>query len=197
VPYSCYSKSTRATVPCHISLNWPAFGVFPDNISRLTVAIWRLLIISHLHVHEGVARLRDFPQPVTPRSLLSSPQFPTSSLMSHTHHASTSSNFQQIFDDALEAYKKRTRKDLLTHPLAAQLQDCDSPSSILDLLHQQVQDLNQSQRLNERWTRWLDPTVNVLHAFTKMLEGGVTTLVCLRSGLISAISYIFYRHFHQ
>ena len=38
---------------------------------------------------------------------------------------------------------------VLTHPLAAQLQDCKSPSSILDVLQRQVQDLNQSQRQNE------------------------------------------------
>ena len=101
--------------------------------------------------------------------------------MSHTHPTSaSSSNFQLIFDDALKAYEKRTKKDLLTHPLAAQLQRCNSPRSILDILQQQAQELNQSQRRNERWTRWLDPTVNVLHAFSEILGEGVT-LVCLSS----------------
>jgi hypothetical protein len=102
-------------------------------------------------------------------------------LMSHTHPTSaSSSNFQLIFDDALKAYEKRTKKDLLTHPLAAQLQRCSSPSSILDVLQQQVQELNRSQRRSERWTRWLDPTVEVLHAFSETLGDGVT-LVCLSS----------------
>ena len=100
-------------------------------------------------------------------------------LMSHTHHTSTSSNFQLIFDNALEAYKKRTKKDLLTHSLAAQLQDCRSPSNILDVLQQQVQKLNQSRQRDERWTRWLDPTVKVLHAFSETL--GHVTSVCLSS----------------
>lgn len=100
-------------------------------------------------------------------------------LMSHTHATSTSSNFQLIFDNALEGYKNRTKEDLLTHPLAAQLQDCRSPSSILDLLQQQVQELNQSRQRNERWTRWLGPTVKVLHAFSETL--GEVTLVCLSS----------------
>src|SRR6266567_8682894 len=99
-------------------------------------------------------------------------------LMSHTHTTSaSSSNFQLCFGDALKAYEKRTKKDLLTHPLAPQLQRCNSPSSILDVLQQQVQELNQSQRRNERWTRWLDPTVKVLHAFSEILGEGVT-LVC-------------------
>lgn len=101
--------------------------------------------------------------------------------MSHTHSASpSSSNFQLVFDDALKAYERRTKKDLLTHPLAAQLQHCHSPSSILDVLQQQVQELNQSQRRNERWTRWLDPTVKVLHTFSETLGEGVA-LVCLGS----------------
>ena len=101
--------------------------------------------------------------------------------MSHSHPTSApSSNFQIIFDNALKAYEKRTKKDLLIHPLAAQLQHCNTPSSILDVLQQQVQELNQSQGRNEKWTRWLDPTVKVLYAFSETLGGGVT-LVCLSS----------------
>ena len=90
--------------------------------------------------------------------------------MSHTHPTSTSSNFKLIFDNALKAYKKRTRNDLLTHPLANRLEACDSASSILTVLQGQVQELNQSQRSS---AKWLDPTVYVLHAFSDMLGGGV------------------------
>ena len=100
--------------------------------------------------------------------------------MSHTHPPSTSSNFQIIFDNALKAYKDRTKNDLLTHPLAHQLEPCDSPDSILTILQEQVQEFNQSQRRNETWTRWLDPTVKVLHAFSETLGKGIT-LVCLIS----------------
>ena len=114
-----------------------------------------------------------------PTILLSSPRFLTP-LMSHTHSTSTSSNFQLIFDNALKEYKKRTKNDLLTHPLADRLEVCNSASSILTVLQEQTQELNQSQRRNERWTRWLDPTVKVLHAFSVTLENHVT-LVCLSS----------------
>jgi hypothetical protein len=48
------------------------------------------------------------------------------------------------------------------------------------ILQQQVQELNQSQHWNERWTRWLGPTVKVLHVFSETL-GEVVTLVCLSS----------------
>jgi hypothetical protein len=76
------------------------------------------------------------------------------------------SNFQIIFDNALKVYKKRTRKDLLTHPLADRLKACDLPSSILTVLQEQLQKLDQSRRNNEKW---LDPTLKVLHAFSERL----------------------------
>ncbi|KAI0269588.1 hypothetical protein BGY98DRAFT_1101064 [Russula aff. rugulosa BPL654] len=43
---------------------------------------------------------------------------------------SSSSNFQLIFNNALKAYEKRTKNDLLAHPLAAELQNCNSPRNI-------------------------------------------------------------------
>ncbi|KAF8494368.1 hypothetical protein F5888DRAFT_1890931 [Russula emetica] len=94
--------------------------------------------------------------------------------MSHAHPTSASSHdFQLIFNVALKSYERRTKSDLLVHPLAAQLQDCNSPNTVLALIHQQVQGLHQSQRGDERLTKWLDPTVNVLYAFSATLGGGV------------------------
>jgi hypothetical protein len=96
--------------------------------------------------------------------------------MSHTQPTSTSSNFQLIFENALKVYKKRTKNDLRTHQLAGRLEACISASSILIVLQELVQELNQSQRGN---TKWLDPTVNVLLAFSETLGEGVGS-VCFR-----------------
>jgi hypothetical protein len=103
--------------------------------------------------------------------------------MSQTHptHAS-SSNFQVVFNNALRIYEKHTKKDLLSHPLAAQLQACNSPSEILDVLHQQVQELDQSRDSRDRLIKWLDPTVNVLYAFSETLGEGVS-LVCSKTAI--------------
>ena len=104
-----------------------------------------------------------------------------STLMSHSHPSTASlSNFQLILNSALEAYKKRTKKDLLAHPLATQVQSCNSPSAILALLQQQVLGEDQSQSSDDRWTKWLDPTVNVLFALSVTL-GGAVGPVCLRT----------------
>ena len=83
-------------------------------------------------------------------------------------------NFQLILSNALKAYEKQTKHDLLAHPLAAQLQACQSPSSILIVLQQQIQQINRSRASDDRLTRWLDPTVNVLYAFSETLGEGVS-----------------------
>ena len=122
-------------------------------------------------------------------SALSPPSLP---FMSHAQPASSSSNFQLIINNALDKYKKRTKNDLVVHPLAAQLQSCNSPSSILAVLHQQVQGLDQSRSSDERWSRWLDPTVTVLHTLSSTL-GDVVGLVCLTLLLFEIYTLIFTR----
>jgi len=105
--------------------------------------------------------------------------------MSRTPSAtSPSSNFQLIFNNALKEYEKRTKKDLLSHPLAVQLQACDSPSAVLSILQQQEQEFDQSQSRDEKWTKWLDPTVNVLYAFSETVGGGIG-LVCFKDAMMA------------
>ncbi|KAH9060125.1 hypothetical protein EDB87DRAFT_631475 [Lactarius vividus] len=84
-----------------------------------------------------------------------------------------SSNFRTIFVASLKAYEKKTKTDLLTHPLAAQLQSCNSSSDVLAVLHDKVNEFDQSKSHNERLSSWLNPTINVLYAFTATLGEGV------------------------
>ena len=121
----------------------------------------------------------------------------SSAHMSHSYPtASSSSNFQLIINNALKAYEKRTKEDLLAHPLAAQLQACNSPGDILAILQQQVQ-LDQSRSSDDRWSKWLNPTVSVLYGLSDTLGEGVS-LVSLRTRtcLRSAFSYICGRCSH-
>ena len=134
--------------------------------------------------------------PITYDSTILSPPTPISRfpLMSHTHPTSPSSNFRPIFDDALKVYKKRTKNDLLTHPLADRFAGRDSASSILTVLQEQVQGLNESQLSN---TNWLDPIVNVLCVFSETLGEGVGS-VCfkIRNCPRSTLSNLFDRYPH-
>ncbi|KAH9165986.1 hypothetical protein EDB89DRAFT_2076339 [Lactarius sanguifluus] len=94
-------------------------------------------------------------------------------LATTTPASGSHSNFQSIFHASLREYEKQTRKDLISHPLAARLNSCDSPAAILAVLQDQVQEFEQSRSVDERLTKWLDPTVNVLYAFSTTLGEGV------------------------
>ena len=85
-----------------------------------------------------------------------------------------SSRFRAIFQAALKSYQKQTKKDLLAHPLASQLQDCDSTTAILTVLQDQVREFDKARCGDERLTKWLSPTVNVLCAFSATVSGGVS-----------------------
>ena len=105
--------------------------------------------------------------------------------MSHAPSTSTSSsNFQSVFNAALKSYEEKTKKNILRHPLAAQLQACKSPDDILAILQDNVKEFEQSRSADERLSRWLNPTINVLYAFSATLGAGVgvvslTKSICL------------------
>ena len=108
---------------------------------------------------------------------------PSQSIMSQTPAttvASSSSPFQAIFQAAIKSYQKQTKNDLLDHPLASQLQDCESTNAVIDILQEQVREFDKSRSGDERLTKWLSPTVNVLNAFSATISGGVS-LVSLYS----------------
>ena len=91
--------------------------------------------------------------------------------MPQVSSTSTSSpKFEAIFAAAFKEYKKQTKKDIGSHPLAAELKACDSPNAVLTVLQSQAQAFDQSQGANDRWTKLLDPTVNVLYAFSGFIS---------------------------
>jgi len=85
----------------------------------------------------------------------------------------TSSNFQSVLNAALEKYENKTKNKLLTHPLATQLQSCNSPAEILSLLEGLVRQFDQHRTSDDRLRHWLNPTVNVLYALSATLGGSV------------------------
>ena len=88
-----------------------------------------------------------------------------------------------MFHSALTSYQKQTKNDILSHPLASQLQSCDSASAILAVLQDQVYEFDESCSGDERMTKWLTPTVNVLCAFSAVVSGGV--------GLVSLFTWVY------
>jgi hypothetical protein len=111
-------------------------------------------------------------------SLSASYYSPTTSTMPQTSLEASSFNYQAIFDNALEGYKKKTGKDLISDPLLCRLESCNSPDAIIAILQAQILRPGQPQSSGDRLLTWLNPTINVLNAFSKTI--GVVGSVSLK-----------------
>ena len=91
---------------------------------------------------------------------------------SNLQPSSHTPNFQPVFERALRSYKKKTGEDLAAHPLAAEIKGCASPQAILAVLEGKANEIQQFRGSDERLTKWLNPTVNVLSALSATLGQG-------------------------
>ena len=77
-------------------------------------------------------------------------------------------NYQRIFSDALQSYERKTGNDLRSNPLLPKFEACDSPNAVIALLWKQIPGFDQSRRDTDsaKMLDWLNPTVNVMAAFS-------------------------------
>jgi hypothetical protein len=87
--------------------------------------------------------------------------------------STSTSNFIAIFNAASTEYERVTGKRLDTHPFAAQLDACQNPKSISDLLRTQAQAFGIFSKGGEKLMAWLDPTVHILFTFSATLGEGI------------------------
>ena len=87
-------------------------------------------------------------------------------------------NYQLIFDSALQNYKEKTGEDLPSTPLFHTLETYRSSEDVIATLRQEVPAFDKSWRRNDGLTRWLDPTVRVVNAFSATI-GSAIALVSL------------------
>jgi hypothetical protein len=108
-----------------------------------------------------------FPSSHVPQTNVTMPETPPEN--------SARANYQSIFDSALQEYTKKTRKHLSSDPLFHKLQSCSSPDDIITILRQQIPGFDQSSSgsSDDRLTKWLDPTVKVINAFSVTIGGAV------------------------
>jgi hypothetical protein len=76
---------------------------------------------------------------------------------------SSSSSFRSLFDIALRDYAKETGTDLDDHPLAKELQICDSVDSISTVLRKQAQRFHESRGEDGKIMKSLKSIVHVLY----------------------------------
>jgi hypothetical protein len=79
-------------------------------------------------------------------------------------------NFASIFNAALEAYKRKTKNDLASHPLLPRLESCNSRRAILTVLEEQIPASSRSQNSDDRLIKSVTPIVKVLYSFSTALS---------------------------
>ncbi|KAH9008535.1 hypothetical protein EDB85DRAFT_1608508, partial [Lactarius pseudohatsudake] len=92
--------------------------------------------------------------------------------LSKAHTSSLHSG--SILDVALNEYRKNTGNDLLSHPLAIELQRCDSVEGIMAILQRQANTFEQQCRdANRGLMKWIKSSVYILYSFSAIIGDGV------------------------
>jgi hypothetical protein len=96
--------------------------------------------------------------------------------------SSSSPTFQALFDAALRHYEDKIGSRLINHPLAKQLQECDSAGSITAILEEQAR-IFREFRDHEKLVNSLKNLVDVLSSpFISTVFGQATDLVVRPKG---------------
>jgi len=74
----------------------------------------------------------------------------------------SSANFEALLNEALTKYTQKTGKNLRDHPLASNIDSCNSAESFLVLFQQQAQDFEQFRNGDSKLIEWLRPVVDGL-----------------------------------
>jgi hypothetical protein len=82
-------------------------------------------------------------------------------------------NFTAVFQAASSEYQTVTGKPVDKHPLAEQLERCDSPQAVSDVFRTRAQSFSKSRKSNDKLMEWLDPIVHVLYSFSATLGEGI------------------------
>ena len=109
------------------------------------------------------------------------------------------SRFHAIFCDALERYHEKTKKNLVLHPLIADLQNCKRSSDVLAVLDNKykVQEYIQSRSGDKTCEGWLDATFTVVASFSVALGEGIGMVNLQKSNhKSSALKHLFCRYSH-
>ncbi len=103
----------------------------------------------------------------------------------------STANFTAIFEAASNEYKTLTKQDLGRHPLAAALENCSSPDSVLKIFRTQAQAFDKFCNGDDKLMAMLTPIVHILFTFSGTLGEGVS-LVRIQSFYdLSVLKHLF------
>lgn len=106
-----------------------------------------------------------------------------------TTKAPSLSIYQVVFDSALNTYRKKTGKDLITDPLLRCFETCHSPDDIRAIFQAQILGPGQHQSSGDKLLTWLNPTFNSFDAFSTAIgsvgQVSLKTFKLTRTGSVS------------
>jgi hypothetical protein len=91
-----------------------------------------------------------------------------------------SSQFNQILEAALSKYQKKTGKNILSHPLAVELQRCGSVDAVLAILQGQAEAFEEFRGGDRRLMEGIGISVDVLSKLSDTLGEGVSLVQYLK-----------------
>jgi hypothetical protein len=93
------------------------------------------------------------------------------------------STFQVLFNSALQDYKDKTGTSLIDHPIAKQLEICESVSSITAILQEQAQSFREFRENDGKLMKAINSSVDVLcsPSISSALNGAIGLVVRLKA----------------
>ena len=82
------------------------------------------------------------------------------------------SSFRDLFNAALQDYQNQTGNSLIDHPLARQLDSCDSADSITAILQERAQIFRDFRGDDGKFMKSLKCSVNILYTLS-VATGGI------------------------
>ncbi|KAF8467476.1 hypothetical protein DFH94DRAFT_848266 [Russula ochroleuca] len=70
------------------------------------------------------------------------------------------------------------------------MKSCDSPTTILSILQDFIQQFDRRRRSDEKLTSWLNPTINVLYAFSSTVGQGLGLIFSPANVVFSGIGVL-------
>ena len=94
--------------------------------------------------------------------------------------SSSSTTFRILFDAALQDYKDKTGNTLIDHPIAKQLETCESVNSIANILQEQARSFREFRENDGRLMKALNSSVDVLcsPSISSALNEAIGLIVC-------------------
>ena len=105
-------------------------------------------------------------------------------------------NFTAIFSAAIVEYQTLNGKPLDAHPFATQLNTCQNPEAVLNLLRTQAQAFSKFRKGDEKLMSWLDPTIYILSAFSDTLGEGISLVSNLVDLYMTVVGRPVFSHSH-